>query len=291
MSDKREKILSAAKSLFIEQGVNGTTIAEIAKQAGIAKGSVYSYFKSKQDIVIALMNQMIERGQHQLEELMLSSEATQQALIEKYIAQELSLMSEERALNQAIAMDDSLMMNEDMVQLIQSYRSEYYQGQLKLLQSAYGEEVKTWQMDIIAIINGALHEYGLFMTLDNANINIFDCAKIIACCVDSTIKGLLEADLTPAIQGDSFEEINNSDSVNLAQVAQRFIDTIKLHAEQLTQKQQHEVTETCVLLEQALQSDEPNTIMLRALIANLAPYPELHKARIGLAGVLDVAVI
>lgn len=44
---RREAVLDAARTLFIEQGVGATTMAQIADRAGVAKGTVYLYFASK----------------------------------------------------------------------------------------------------------------------------------------------------------------------------------------------------------------------------------------------------
>jgi AcrR family transcriptional regulator len=44
---KQEKILNAALSVFAKKGFNGALIDDIAKEANIAKGTMYQYFKSK----------------------------------------------------------------------------------------------------------------------------------------------------------------------------------------------------------------------------------------------------
>ena len=51
---KHDAILQAARVLFKEKGVEDTTIAQIAVNAGIATGTVYLYFKSKSVIIDAL---------------------------------------------------------------------------------------------------------------------------------------------------------------------------------------------------------------------------------------------
>jgi AcrR family transcriptional regulator len=50
--DKRQAILSAARELFATRGYDETTIAEIARVAGVAVGTVYLYFQSKHDILL-----------------------------------------------------------------------------------------------------------------------------------------------------------------------------------------------------------------------------------------------
>jgi AcrR family transcriptional regulator len=52
--DKREAIIEAARGLFTTEGYEATTIAEIAKKAGVAVGTVYLYFKNKPELLDAV---------------------------------------------------------------------------------------------------------------------------------------------------------------------------------------------------------------------------------------------
>jgi len=54
LSKRREDILRSAGSVFSAKGYAAATVDEIAHEAGIAKGSVYNYFPSKQDILTQL---------------------------------------------------------------------------------------------------------------------------------------------------------------------------------------------------------------------------------------------
>lgn len=57
---RREEILDAARRVFAERGFRGTTIADIAEAAGIALGTVYLYFPSKEDVFAALNHRLGE---------------------------------------------------------------------------------------------------------------------------------------------------------------------------------------------------------------------------------------
>jgi len=64
---KRKEILTSANALFAEKGFHNTKMEEIAVSAGVGKGTLYEYFKSKQDIFdevgiekVSLMRQGIE---------------------------------------------------------------------------------------------------------------------------------------------------------------------------------------------------------------------------------------
>lgn len=60
-SDPRERILDAALELFEERGFDATAVPEIARRAGVATGSIYRYFASKDDLVNALYRNWKQR--------------------------------------------------------------------------------------------------------------------------------------------------------------------------------------------------------------------------------------
>ncbi len=57
---KRKDIAMACTDLLIEKGIKRLTVAEVAKTAGVAKGSIYDYFKNKEDIVFEVIRNIIQ---------------------------------------------------------------------------------------------------------------------------------------------------------------------------------------------------------------------------------------
>jgi AcrR family transcriptional regulator len=53
-TDKGEAILAAALDLFVERGFHGTSVPSVAERAGVAAGTIYHYFASKEALVNAL---------------------------------------------------------------------------------------------------------------------------------------------------------------------------------------------------------------------------------------------
>lgn len=51
LEDKKSRILNSALVLFVEKGFHATTLPEIAKHANVAAGTIYLYFKNKEDLV------------------------------------------------------------------------------------------------------------------------------------------------------------------------------------------------------------------------------------------------
>jgi len=55
--DRAEAILAAALDLFVERGFHGTSVPSVAERAGVAAGTIYHYFSSKEALVNALYKQ------------------------------------------------------------------------------------------------------------------------------------------------------------------------------------------------------------------------------------------
>jgi TetR/AcrR family acrAB operon transcriptional repressor len=54
----RQEIIAAARRVFAERGVSRTTLADIAKEAGVTRGAIYWHFKNKPDLFFAMMEQV-----------------------------------------------------------------------------------------------------------------------------------------------------------------------------------------------------------------------------------------
>jgi AcrR family transcriptional regulator len=58
--DRRERILAAARALFEEKGYQGATTAQIAAAAGVPEGTLFEDFRTKRDLVFAVLERDIE---------------------------------------------------------------------------------------------------------------------------------------------------------------------------------------------------------------------------------------
>lgn len=58
-TERREQILEAAEQVFLERGLSGTTMEEVASRAELSKGTLYLYFKSKDELYLATANRQL----------------------------------------------------------------------------------------------------------------------------------------------------------------------------------------------------------------------------------------
>ncbi|ROQ90815.1 TetR/AcrR family transcriptional regulator [Desulfosoma caldarium] len=59
-SDKRRRILDAAVSVFAEKGFFQARVSDIARLAGVADGTIYLYFKNKDDLLISIFEEKMK---------------------------------------------------------------------------------------------------------------------------------------------------------------------------------------------------------------------------------------
>lgn len=69
--EARERaILEAAKGVFLEKGYDAATMEEIAERAELGKGTLYSYFRGKEEIALALLSEGVEELFRRVEEVL-----------------------------------------------------------------------------------------------------------------------------------------------------------------------------------------------------------------------------
>jgi len=99
--DKRERILDAAVRVFASKGFHATRVSEVAKAAGVADGTIYLYFKSKDELLVSLFEDRVERLLTFLQ-TELPRHATATAKLRHVIELQLGLLEGERDLAEVV---------------------------------------------------------------------------------------------------------------------------------------------------------------------------------------------
>lgn len=81
----RTRILASALSLFAKKGYERTTFTDIAARLRMTKGAVYWHFESKERLLIALVDEMLEKFERQIVDIMPRSELTFAAIADTMV--------------------------------------------------------------------------------------------------------------------------------------------------------------------------------------------------------------
>jgi len=85
-NETRSRILASALSLFVKRGYEHTTFTDIAARLKMTKGAVYWHFDSKEALLIALVNEMLEKFRRQIGESIPEDRLTFPAFAEAMVA-------------------------------------------------------------------------------------------------------------------------------------------------------------------------------------------------------------
>ena len=81
----RARILASALSLFVKRGHEKTTFTDIAARLKMTKGAVYWHFETKEALLVALVQEMLEKFQRRLEEFLPKGELSFKAVADMMV--------------------------------------------------------------------------------------------------------------------------------------------------------------------------------------------------------------
>ena len=58
--DRKQKLIDAAFHVFAEETYHSASVSKIAKEAGVSKGLLYNYFDTKEDLLRAIMSNLMD---------------------------------------------------------------------------------------------------------------------------------------------------------------------------------------------------------------------------------------
>jgi TetR/AcrR family transcriptional regulator, cholesterol catabolism regulator len=93
-TNRREELLRVSARLFREKGFDGTSIRDISSAAGMHSGSPFYHFKTKQDILVAVMEQGLAEGLRGLQDAMVGPDGAEQRLRRMMRAQIRTILEE-----------------------------------------------------------------------------------------------------------------------------------------------------------------------------------------------------
>jgi AcrR family transcriptional regulator len=129
---KRERLKEAALSLFGEKGYDGTSIEDVAREAQVAVGGFYQHFRSKRQLLLALMDDLLE----QLSRLSLDTHPATgvrgglHQLLSHAFSQDLRYLGAYRAWQEALLSDQDLAQKQEEIHAWTTSRVESVFGAL-----------------------------------------------------------------------------------------------------------------------------------------------------------------
>jgi AcrR family transcriptional regulator len=156
-AQRRTQILDSAIQCFSDKGYETTTVDDIVREAGISKGMVYTYFKSKEEIFLAIVNDRTNQFMHQLEESLHSRNTAWEKL--RYVLERHSHQPLTREAKRWNAVYLEFFLSSSRDESRQTFMHQRYQQYLKVLVDVINEGKKSGEFrdDVNATSMAALY--------------------------------------------------------------------------------------------------------------------------------------
>jgi len=180
MNFQKQKLLERGKDMLFSYGVKKTSVDDITKAAGMAKGTFYKYFESKEEFILELLRQLHITWFHQAE--LYFSEHSFEPLKERVRSFIRKCFYSQDFLSFFKYHDEF----EEILQSIQASLNPGFKELIDMEYTAYERLLNMFHFDIQRVKPGVIHNYLHAMYFGIANVKIMEND-----CLDETFEALL----------------------------------------------------------------------------------------------------
>ncbi|WP_158598263.1 TetR/AcrR family transcriptional regulator [Falsibacillus albus] len=293
MSVTKEQILRSANYLFAKRGFPSTSIQDIADDCGIAKGSVYKHFPSKEE----LFNEVFERSQNRFFEEVEEVVGIQDLPAKERFTRQIIFRFQFFLENKYIFIDYQeipIEQNPKFVPLRMKTRARFMNWHRECLMNVYGDAIENHLSDLVILYKAMLREYLFWILDENQPLSIEDTAEFIVDKVDLLAQHFIEKETQPLIKNESLEHfyqwgmsLQNKDK---EEVMKSLLKHISLMITELPtgNMERSELNEITSLISAELGRTKPNIALLKSLLSYLAKERALRSTIKQLENVLSI---
>ncbi|MCM3573493.1 MULTISPECIES: TetR/AcrR family transcriptional regulator [Mesobacillus] len=281
MKEKEKAIIEAAIKLYATKGFASTSIQEIVSESGISKGAFYLYFKSKDALLIAILEYYFDYIQTKLE----AYEQEQLPPREKFSLQLAALFNTMLEHKEFIIMqsrEQAIPLNEEVKELMirKYYEAQmYYQSSLRAI---YGQKAEPHLWDLALMLEGFFNSYMKLLIFNPEGFKINELVEYILRRVDSLVDGL-EGEEPVASEEKVQELINKTKAFFLADTQD--IKTIlkKMKHAISNLEDTEDLNVSLEVLESEVERESPRIPVIQGMLSNFKAEQSLDSFREAIA--------
>ncbi|MCS1350397.1 TetR/AcrR family transcriptional regulator [Mechercharimyces sp. CAU 1602] len=287
MNDKKRQIIRSALTLFAQQGFHATSMQEIADQLGIAKGSLYRYFSSKQELLLAIFSY---HQQNLFDRMALATQNPSLSAKEK-LALQIYVHFEEFHHNHhfmKMSMREKLNTDSKEVsnQLMQT-TAKIFSWYKRAIVEIYGDPIVPHLWDAVIMYHSIVKGYGMLLIFEERKLDTKRLAYFIVDRMDEMILAMIKHQPDPILTPTMMMDLESPpcDHPTPEQALHASCGQIKsiLCELPLSKSQREEYVAAVDCLYEQLTSNEPQPFLVKAMISFLSEreeiQPQLHVIR------------
>ncbi|WP_078411049.1 TetR/AcrR family transcriptional regulator [Priestia abyssalis] len=190
MSNKQTRIIETAMKLFSQKGYHSTSIQEIAENSGIAKGSIYNYFSSKEDLFMSIFKHYHERLFNKVSEIEQNETLSDRDMFaEQLYIQFQQFLSQKDFIHMQMR-QQIIQVNDEIRNYMFKARAEMLNWYCQRIRQLYGPKTEKSIFDLATILSGMVREYMFYMIVEDKPIDLKRLAHYIIARLEDIVEGL-----------------------------------------------------------------------------------------------------
>ncbi|MDM5225515.1 TetR/AcrR family transcriptional regulator [Cytobacillus sp. NJ13] len=206
--NKREAILETAVNLFAEKGYNQTSMQEIADGVGISKGSLYSFFTSKEDLMISIYEHYQQLVFERVFIIGLDEDLPPLQKLKKQFTVQFEGILEYKAYMKMHMRGEAATNNKKISAMEHRMRGRLFSWLEKSLISLYGEEVSAYKWDLLFMIQSIYRTYMMLMVSGKAEISPAKIGKHIVRQLDAMANDFIRGNSHPILDEEMMKDFS-----------------------------------------------------------------------------------
>lgn len=272
MTDKKQQIIEAALKLFADKGYHATSIQEIAQTLGIAKGSVYVYFKSKEELLVSICKHYSELMAGQFREIAANSRLSPRERLIAFVVLQNDHYVQYGDLIKML-LQERVVLNGEIGRIVFALSAELLRGYRSVIVELYGEQAEPYSYDAANLFEAMVGSYMKLVFLGHGQLDFVRIANYLAGRLDDIVSGLLAQRPQPILGAGDIAAADGKGLFGGSAKRTAFdeIDALREAVERLALKpaQTAEIESALQVLEGELRKPEPQTVVARGMLALL----------------------
>lgn len=263
MNKRKRQIITAARELFIEKGFLDTSINDIISAAKVSKGTFYNHFVSKNECLIAILDEGREEASNRRHELLYGKDPTDLEILTQQVA---VLMHVNREHN-LVQIFESIFHSRDseLKKILLNYHLQELEWLANRLVQVFGEEIRPMSYECavqtLGMVNLSLRAV---LIADYKYINREAIVRVALRNISVIIPTMLESNEV-LISAEMFNAIQNV--INYQQVSKDVvIDQLAGFTKGLSEHDTLEGFEYATFLLEELQQQKPKLFIIESLL-------------------------
>ncbi|MFC4619637.1 TetR/AcrR family transcriptional regulator [Camelliibacillus cellulosilyticus] len=274
---KKTAILKSAMTLFSQKGFHTTSIQEIADASNVSKGTIYTYFSSKEDLLSSIFKHYIDNLDASIHEV-LSAELQPKEKFLRLIEVSLREQLEFKGFFDMTHRDQTVRVIKDIKDLIFSMHEKALAAVKNILREMYGEKALPYLPDVFIYLQGMSAAYIHLLIAKDGIIDIDRLATFLYKRMDQMIGAMIAENEKPMLTENFLEQIRRGMLAKGGTGLSGVLKTMKdvLDSLNLEEKKQKELRRSIEFLAAEIPKDEPQTFLIKGVLSNFHGIPELE---------------